>query len=148
MRWVLIGLLVCAAPVLAEERYIDDRSGPEEILTSLYNAINAGDFARAWSYFAPYEAPSFSAYIRGFEETEHVRLQTGQPERDGARWHVPVVLEARQTDGSTSIFTGCYTVLDAVPRTRPPYQPIAIQSGHFHAFDGPLEEAQGDCHWD
>ena len=49
MRFVLsLGLaFALAAPAVAgpqAERYIDDRSSPERVVVSLYNAINRGEF--------------------------------------------------------------------------------------------------------
>ncbi len=141
-----------ALPVAGQGTYLDDRSSPEAVIASLYNAINMGEFARAWSYYDPDHAPSFSAYVRGFDDTEHVAARTEPATRsDGeneAIWRVPVVLEARQSDGAVLVFSGCMVLAQPAPRQRPPYEPIAIRAGHFHVVDGPAASAEGDCDWD
>jgi len=142
--------VLSALPLSAQE-YIDDRSSPEAVITSLYNAINAEDFARAWSYFDQDTAPSYSAYIRGYDETEWVEVRTGTAEPiaadSGQAWQVPVVLEATEEGGAVRFFEGCYYLTQEEPRNRPPYAPIAIQSGHFHVVDAPGETVQGSCNW-
>lgn len=139
------------APAAAQTAYMDDRSSPEAVVASLYNAINMQDFARAWSYFDPDRAPSFSAYVRGFNDTDRVDVRTFAAEpvatETGALWNVPVVLEARQDDGTLQVFAGCYQLAQAEPRRRPPYTPIAILQGHLHVHDGPADTAQGMCTW-
>ena len=150
--FVLIWVVFLALPAVAQEAYLDDRSTPEAVVASLYDAINAGDFARAWSYFHTDHAPSFSAYRSGFEDTDHVTAHLGPaaqlPGDEGQRWQVPVVLEAAQQGGDVALFSGCYLLGQDAPRRRPPYAPIAILSGHFHRVDGPVAELQGDCDWD
>lgn len=153
MRWHLgLALVALTGPLAAQDGYLDDRSSPQAVVASLYNAINNGDFARAWSYFDSNSAPSYTAYIRGFDETEHIEARMGEAilleTESGMAWQVPVVLEARQSDGTMHVFSGCYNIAQAEPRRRPPYAPIAIQSGHFHVYDGPADAAQGDCHWE
>ena len=136
----------------AQPAYLDDRSSPEAVVLSLYDAINARDFARAWSYFDPDDAPSYSAYVRGFADTASVIVRTGSPvsERsagEGQAWFVPVVLVSRQTDDREVVYSGCYALAQDPPRSRPPYAPIQITGGHFHVHDGPASTAIGDCAW-
>ena len=149
---VLILAVILSGPAQAQQDYLDDRSTPAAVVASLYNAINAGDFARAWSYFHVDHAPSFSAYRGGFEDTAHVTAHLGVavplPAQQGQRWQLPVVLEAAQHSGDVALFTGCYLLGQDAPRRRPPYAPIAILSGHFHRAEGPVAELQGTCDWD
>ncbi|MGH6859926.1 MAG: hypothetical protein ACRECY_06700, partial [Phyllobacterium sp.] len=37
--------------------YLDDRSTPETVIKSYYNAINRQEYARAYSYYAPDSPP-------------------------------------------------------------------------------------------
>lgn len=148
IAWALLGL---AGPLAAQDTYLDDRSNPEALVASLYNAINTRDFARAWSYFDPNSAPSYSAYIRGFDDTDRVEARTEvavlTQDGDTRSWQIPVVLVSHQIDGTVQVYAGCYLVGQAAQRRRPPYAPIAILSGHFHVHDGPAETAHGDCTW-
>jgi hypothetical protein len=45
--------LMTATPALAQDEadYLDDRSTPEAVISSYYNAINRAEYARAYSYF-------------------------------------------------------------------------------------------------
>lgn len=146
MIWALVVCL--AVPAAAQEAYLDDRSSPEAVVASLYNAINQGDFARAWSYFLPDRAPSYTAYLRGYDTTATVIAYVEPAIAQGEGWHVPVVLEAEQRDGTVVVFSGCYSVIQPEPRSRPPYQPIAIRFGHFHPVEGAAEHVAGHCDWD
>ncbi|HVY51583.1 MAG TPA: hypothetical protein VHA07_08475, partial [Devosia sp.] len=61
----LVALLPVAAlavsPALAAPpAYLDDRSTPEAVIASFYNAINRQEYARAWSYYEDGEGvPAF-----------------------------------------------------------------------------------------
>lgn len=94
--------------------YQDDRSTPEALVRSLYNAINRKEYARAYAYFAVPPADDLDTYEQGFEGTERVDLLVGDPvfvEADGVRtFHLPAAIEAKQEDGSKRIFSGCYAI--------------------------------------
>lgn len=137
LRFVLIGLLMLvAASAGAQEPYLDDRSTPESLLHSLYNAINRGEYARAYSYFSPPPASDLESYANGYQDTERVDLVVGRPLAEGAAgsvyYQLPVVIHAFMTDGSEQVFAGCYTLRLANP---------AIQAADYtpmHIVDGSL----------
>ena len=55
-------------PAIAQQQqkpYIDDRSSPQALVQSLYNAINRKEFARAYSYFSVPPQPSLNEYAKG-----------------------------------------------------------------------------------
>ena len=90
---------------ISKNNYLDDRSGPVEVLASLFNAVNRKEYVRAYSYWEnagtnPEVAP-FDQFQKGYAETESVQLATGQVSGDagaGQRYYsVPVVLTARTT---------------------------------------------------
>ena len=78
--------LPAPAPAQAADAspYLDDRSTPESLVRSLYNAINRQEYARAYTYFDPPPAADFDAYVAGFENTERVDLALGEPFEEGA----------------------------------------------------------------
>jgi len=118
--------------------YLDDRSSPEGVLSSFYNAIERREYARAYSYWEPdaakRELPPFAQWQQGYAGTQSVELQTG-PETGGAAAgniyaSVPVGITAHQSDGSTQRFVGCYTLHMPNPgiESEPPTHPLGIRS--------------------
>lgn len=126
--------------------YMDDRSSPQAVVESYYNAINRGDFPQAYSYFR--KAPvAFDVWKLGYENTERIELRLGpttaDPGMSQIRWPLPVAIEAHHKDGSSKVFSGCYLLHFTEPGvvTEPPYAPIAIERGKFEETDKALEEA-------
>ena len=67
LRALVTCLVFVALPAGAgSEEFIDDRSSPERVLLSLYNAISRQEYLRAWSYFGEGAAPSFEAFRDGY----------------------------------------------------------------------------------
>ena len=64
--------------------YLDDRSTPEQVVTSMYNAINRQEYLRAHSYYDPGTAPEWPAFREGYQNTASVRLRTGEIITEGA----------------------------------------------------------------
>ena len=138
----ILGFVVAvpAATALAYERpdYLDDRSTPETLLASYANAINLGQYVRAYSYWEPSAAadqlPPYDDFAQGFANTESVEITTGTVTSDvGAGqiyYSVPVALVAKTTSGATQTFVGCYTFHLARPeiQSQPPFQPLGIRS--------------------
>lgn len=117
-------------------RYVDDRSGGEEVMRSYYNAVNRREYARAYSYWEPGAAglSPFATFAAGFANTKSVTLVSGPGTSSvGAGQHfyrVPVVLTVSNSDGSTAIFSGCYALHLGSPNAQstPPFRPLEIQS--------------------
>jgi hypothetical protein len=117
-------------------RYIDDRSAGEELIRSYYNAVNRKEYPRAYSYWeagAPQLTP-FTTFASGYANTKSVTLAT-KPGTIGAGagqtyYTVPTVVTASNSDGSTTVFAGCYTLHLGSPNAQatPPFQPLGIQS--------------------
>ncbi len=117
-------------------RYIDDRSAGEQAIRSYYNAVNRNEYSRAYAYWeagAAQLAP-FAAFSSGYANTKSVTLLT-KPGTIGAGagqtyYTVPSVVTASNSDGSTTIFSGCYTLHLGSPNAQatPPFQPLGIQS--------------------
>jgi len=117
-------------------RYVDDRSAGEELIRSYYNAVNRKEYSRAYSYWevGASQVTPFTAFASGYAHTKSVTLATN-PGTTGAGagqiyYTVPTVVTASNTDGSTTIFAGCYTMHLGSPNAQatPPFQPLGIQS--------------------
>lgn len=139
--------LLLSLPASADQ-YLDDRSTPQKLIESFYNAINQQQYPRAYGYYAKNgSAPDdFLSWADGYASTKHVSLKFGPTEPDpGAGqiyWALPVALSVLGTDGKTTIYVGCYEIHMANPGvfTNPPHEPMGIEGGHFEltdkSFDG------------
>jgi hypothetical protein len=122
--------------------YQDDRSGPVQVLESLYNAVNSQEYARAYSYWEESDSlPPFDQFQAGYANTQSVDLTTGEVNLGAAAgnlyFNVPVMLTVTTTDGGTQYFAGCYTLHLGQPKNQaaPPYHPMAIASGDLQQVD-------------
>jgi hypothetical protein len=140
--------MILASGALAQTApdYQDDRSTPEAVISSHYNAINRHEFVRGWSYWrTPPDNQTFDEYQAGYAGTASVELQTGTPyPNPGAgqlRYTVPVSLVATQTNGSVQTYVGCVDVYLAEPSAQaaPPFAPMAIESADIHQIDNGLD---------
>jgi hypothetical protein len=128
--------------------YVDNRSGPVEVLESLYSAVNLKQYARAYSYWEDSDTlPVFSDFEAGYANTDTVELTTGEVSIDpGAGqlyFAVPVTLDVTTTDGGAQIFAGCYVLHLARPemQVEPPYSPLAIASADISAVASDADAA-------
>ncbi|MDP8998419.1 MAG: DUF1176 domain-containing protein [Pseudomonadota bacterium] len=130
--WLIIGATIGLNHAQAADAYLDDRSTPESLIRSLYNAINMHQYGRAYGYFADAPAKDFETYSKGFETTIHVDVLLGQSGGDGAAgsiyFNMPIAIRATTTDGKVSYFAGCYTVRAINADQDPPYTPLQIQA--------------------
>lgn len=157
-----ISVLLCLAmPVYAQDTtpqnyatlhdYLDDRSTPERLISSFYNAINRNEYLRAWSYFRDDAAPEYDTFRDGYADTASVRLRTGEVTSEGAAGSihslVPVVIEATGTGGETTVFAGCYKLTQVQPAAQetPPFRPIQIDGGDLTSTDAAFDAAVAAC---
>jgi hypothetical protein len=119
--------------------YVDDRSAGEAVIRSYYNAVNRKEYTRAYAYWesAASQLPAFTPFQAGYANTKSVTLLT-TPGTVGAGagqtyYTVPAVITASNSDGTTTIFSGCYTLHLGSPNAQatPPFQPVAIQSARI-----------------
>ena len=134
---VVIASLASSA-VAAQPQYLDDRSTPEAVISSFYNAIGRQEYARAWSYYEDGQGvPAFGAFVTGYSNTASVALSFGQSAQEGAAgstyWTVPVSLDAIDTKGRHTYFSGCYTLrlANSAIQAAPPFRPLHIVEGHL-----------------
>jgi len=119
--------------------YVDDRSAGEAVIRSYYNAVNRKEYTRAYGYWesGASQLPAFTPFQAGYANTKSVTLLT-KPGTIGAGagqtyYSVPAVITASNTDGTTTIFAGCYTLHLGSPNAQatPPFQPVTIQSARI-----------------
>ena len=139
-------LFASAVPALAEEPYMDDRSTPEALVRSLYNAINRHEYSRAYSYFSEPPAKDLDSYAKGFENTTSVKLLEGDAASEGAAgstyFSLPVAIEATAKNGDKHVFGGCYTLRLAEPTIQTtPFTPLHIEKGDLKPAKGDLSAA-------
>lgn len=92
----------------------DDRGDPIATLMSYYNAINAHDYRRAFSFW---DSPttSFERFTNGFADTDRVRLLVEPSTRvEGAAGsayaNVSTIVVATTRSGNELVFAGCYVM--------------------------------------
>ncbi len=145
-----ISIAGIAAPgnaLAAEPDYLDDRSSAAAVVKSFYNAINRREFSRAWSYFGETKpAADFEGFVAGFEDTQSVRVITGEASVEGAAgstfFNIPVAIEATGTDDAERVFAGCYTARLANPAIQePPFTGLHLERGELKPADQSPEDA-------
>jgi len=124
--------------------YRDDRSTPQALIESYYNAVNRKEFARAYGYYSEEgREPDFKTFVKGYENTKSVKVALRKTDPDpGAGqiyWSQPLAIEAETTDGKKEVFTGCYTIHLTNPamQEEPPFKPMQIMTGSL--TKSPLE---------
>jgi hypothetical protein len=121
-----------------ERQSVDDRSAGEAVIRSYYNAVNRKDYTRAnVGRAAPRSFQPSRNSTRVTRTPSRSRLLT-KPGTIGAGagqtyYSVPAVITASNSDGTTTIFAGCYTLHLGSPNAQatPPFQPVGIQSAHI-----------------
>jgi hypothetical protein len=145
LMFLLAGMALPAV-AHAEDAYLDDRSTPEALVRSLYNAIDRHEYARAYSYFSKPPAKDVDAYAKGFADTAQVKLLTGAAGSEGAAgstyYNLPVAIEAVDAKGKSKVYAGCYTLKLADPTIQADkYDPLHIEKGSLKPAKGDLEDA-------
>jgi hypothetical protein len=127
--------------------YLDDRSTPETLIKSYYNAINRGEYARAYSYYASDSPPQpFPQFQAGYENTASVEVLFGKAAGEGAAgsayWSQPLAIKSEAKDGSVTVFNGCYRLRLANPAIQGvPYVPLSLLDGTLEKSEKPFEES-------
>jgi len=131
----LTGPQVSAAAVnAAADVYLDDRSGPAQLVSSFVNALNRKEYLRAYSYFEnPDALGAYPAFAQGYANTLAVRLTTGTVTSNAGAgqiyYNVPITFKVDIPSGKQT-FVGCYKLHISQPAVQatPPFHPLAIQS--------------------
>lgn len=131
--------------------YMDDRSTPEAVISSYYNAINRSEYARAYSYFGKDAAPEYDGWEMGYADTGHVEVSFGQIAQEGAAgslyYTLPVQLDVTSTKGAEHrYYAGCYQLRLAQPANQtPPFEGIHIESADLRKVEGRPGFAPAKC---
>ncbi|HEX2914808.1 MAG TPA: hypothetical protein VH186_28710 [Chloroflexia bacterium] len=126
---------------VAASQFLDDRSTPEQEIRSFYNALNRKEYVRAYSYWDSNvkEVGPYQQFAEGYKNTEAVTLITGKAQSDAGagqlNYRLPVAITAKQTDGSTKKYAGCYTLKLSQPALfgQPPFIPMHIVTANIKA---------------
>jgi heat shock protein HslJ len=105
-----------------DDRPSDNRSDPVATLASYVDAINSRNFRRAYRYWES-PASSYDQFVRGFADTDRVRLLVQPPPRlEGAAGssyaELPTILVATTRAGNERVFAGCYVLRRSNVRDR------------------------------
>ncbi len=137
-----------AANGVTVPEYRDDRSSPQALVESYYNAINRREYARAYGYYSEEgREPDFKTFVKGYENTKSVKVALRKTEPDpGAGqiyWSQPLAIEAESNDGKKEVFGGCYTIHLTNPamQEEPPFKPIEIMTGSLSKSELELEKS-------
>jgi hypothetical protein len=138
-----------ATPGSALPGYLDDRSTPQGVILSLFNAINRHEYLRAYSYWedTAENLPSFEQFQQGYQDTDHVDVNLGLVGGDAGAgqlyYTVPVVLKSESTSGDLQTYAGCYTLHLGQPgiQGEPPFQPLGIRAGTLQTEDNSADSA-------
>lgn len=129
---------LAAGPALAQEpeppAYLDDRSTPEQLVLSYFNAISRYEHARAYGYFGADEAPGFDAWQFHFDDVVKAEVSFGDMALEGAAgsiyYQLPVTVDYEHAEGQHHIERGCISIrwINPTSQERPPFQPMYIVS--------------------
>ncbi|HEY9012596.1 MAG TPA: hypothetical protein VIN06_16435 [Devosia sp.] len=146
---VAIVAAVLASPAMAQEAeppaYLDDRSTPEQLVLSYYNAINRYEYARAYGYFGAEEAPDFDSWQFHFDDVVKAEVSFGDMAQEGAAgsiyYQLPVTVDYEHAEGQHHIERGCVAIrwINPANQAQPPFQPMYIISADLT----PESEARG-----
>ena len=104
-----------------DDRPRDDRDDPVSALASYVEAINARDYRRAYRFW---ESPTstYDQFVRGFADTNRVRLLLEPPRVEGAAGStyaaLMTILVATTRGGNERVFAGCYVMRRSNVRDR------------------------------
>jgi hypothetical protein len=132
---------------LSRNNYIDNRSGPVELISSLLNSLNTKEYVRAYSYWQNPSSSlgSYASYAAGFSDTGEVTPVFGIPTSDvGAGqlyYYVPLAMKVRTTNNAQQTFVGCYTMHLGNPGMQGtlPFQPLGITAGKFNLVSNSVD---------
>ena len=157
-RLLITGLLfltisVFQASVLAQETpYLDDRSSPQTLIASYFNALNSHDFARAWLYWDnEIEGTNFEDFVEGYTGVEAIEFKLGHPNSEGAAGsiftQVPYAMMTLDADGWTKTYQGCFLTRIATPNIQsPPYLGLHFWEGYLTPVKEKFEDVSlGEC---
>lgn len=116
--------------------YIDNRSDPVAVISSLVNAVNRSEYVRAYSYWQNPTA-TYDSFAAGYASTASISAQFGTVTPDAGAgqlfFTLPAVLKTTRTDGTLQTETACFTLHLSQPGIQGtlPFQPLGIRSAVY-----------------
>lgn len=89
-------------------------SSPSAVVIAYFDAINARDYQKAWNLGGRNVGGSYSSFVSGFSTTRMVSVQILDLSGDIGTGVVTARVTSLETDGSTKVFRGMYTVRGGV----------------------------------
>ena len=89
-------------------------TSPSAIVIAYFDAINARDYQTAWNLGGRNAGGSYSSFVIGFSTTRMVSVQILDTSGDIGTGVVTAQVTSLETDGSTKVFRGTYTVRNGV----------------------------------
>ena len=87
---------------------------PADIVKAYFNAINDHDYQKAWDLGGKNTTSSYASFVSGFSTTATVSVEILDISGDPGAGVVTARVTALQTDGTTKVFQGTYTVKNGV----------------------------------
>ncbi len=120
--------------------YLDDRSTPQQLVLSYYNAIDRAEYARAYSYYGADDAPAYDAWQAQYGDTVRIEVSFGEMAQEGAAgsiyYTLPVTLDLQKADGGHDVSFGCFQIRLAQPAIQaPPFEPMHITANDLKPRD-------------
>jgi len=129
---------------LSSANYIDNRSDPVALLSSLVNAVNRHEIVRAYSYWQNPTA-TYDSFAAGYANTASISAQFGTATPDAGAGQIyfslPVALISTLNDNTRQTFVGCYTLHLSQPgfQATPPFEPLGIKEAALTTVDNNAE---------
>jgi hypothetical protein len=124
---------------VSSTNYIDNRSGPIEVVSSLINAANRKEFARAYTYLQD-PTDTFVNFSGAYSDLLMITVTFGTITSDGGAgqlyYKVPLVEYVSHTNNTQHIYVGCYTLHQANPAMQAalPFEPLGITDSTFTEY--------------
>lgn len=144
---MMMACLTPAGTTLAQQgtgAYLDDRSGPHQVIQSYYNAVERHEYARAWSYWGDEGKPdqSYGDFVAGFTDTRNVDVVIGSVYGEAAAgsiyYGMSVAMVVWDKENSPNYFAGCFFLKQVQPGIQePPFKPLYIYDATLNAVDRP-----------
>ena len=128
---------VAAAQTEEAPVYLDDRSTPVQLVRSYFNAIDRGEYVRAYSYIDEEFVGHFDAWQYKFDDVVKTEVSFGQMAQEGAAgsiyYQLPVTVDFEHAEGDHHIERGCISMRLVHPADQalPPFQPLRILSAEL-----------------
>lgn len=89
-------------------------SGPSDTVIAYFDAINLRDYRKAWELGGKNTTSSYDSFVSGFSTTSWVGVEILDLSGDTGSAVVTARLTTLETDGTSKVFQGEYTVRDGV----------------------------------